>query len=266
MNNNQVVSKKKRIRQSRNKFILSIIILIAAFVLGSFGIYKYFFEDNSYLTPTVKEIIKESKDNPGGNSEVIEPYVNELPGYRQSYNNDYIVAQLKMSSVKIDTLITRAKNNSYYLDHNLYNGYDTMGTPFIDYRNTDLANNRQINIYGHNTQYSQYYDKLPFTNLEAYTDENVFNNYKDVILNTDSGQYKYKVIAVKVVTDVDYEHMKVVFYSDSDWLQHVNKLLSNTMYIDSASANIGVNDKLLVLQACHYDPMGSYILIICKKI
>lgn len=255
-------SKKKK----KNKFIISLIVFSIVLAASLFGIYKVFI-DKPGISPGVQDIIDEHEKNPNKDEdEILEPYQNLLPTYRQQYSNNYITAHLLLPSVKIDTLVTRAQNNSYYLNHNLYNQYDEMGTSFIDFRNRDVDNDKQVNIYGHNTQYSQYYDKLPFTNLEAYTDEGVFNSYKDVYLSTDNARYKYRVIAVKIITNSDNEHMKVKFSDTNDWLQHTKKLLSNTMYIDSQHSMIGVNDKLLILQACHYNPMNSYILIICKRV
>lgn len=267
-NINNGLAKKKRKKKKKNKFIFSLIVLALVFFAGCFCIYKTYFDNTGNLSPTVQEIIDEHHKNPDKEEEEEpqQPYENLLPSFRQQYNNNYIAAQLQLPSVKIDTLITQAQNNNYYLNHNLYNQYDEMGTSFIDFRNHNIDTDRQVNIYGHNTQYSQYYDKLPFTNLEAYTDEGVFNNYKDVYFSTDLARYKYRVIAVKIVTNSDNEHMKVKFDDDNDWLQHTRKLLSNTMYIDKEHSFVGINDKLLILQACHYNPMNSYILIICKRV
>lgn len=253
--------------KKKNKFLVSILVLV---LLGfiAVGVYEKFYNPYRHLSPTVQQIIKEKT----GGSEKESPltpsvqYDNQLPFYRQQYGNPYIIAHLKIDSVKIDSLVSRAANNEYYLNHNLYNAYDELGSAFVDHRNQNLTSDRQINIYGHNTQNSKYYDVLPFTNLEAYTDINIFDHYKNVVLDIDERQLLFEVIAVKIVTDNDFEHMKLVFYSDEDWLQHVNKLLSNTLYIDDGNSKVGVSDRLLVLQACHYNPMNSYLLVICKEV
>ena len=57
--------------------------------------------------------------------------------------------------------------------------------------------------------------------------------------------------------------MNLVYNSETDWLNHVNSLLSNTLYSDNVE--ISSNDHLLILQACTYKPKNSYILIICKR-
>ena len=159
-------------------------------------------------------------------------------------------------------MVTRASDNDYYLDYSLYNQYDALGVPFFDFRNVDLVNDRQINIYGHNTKNEKYYSLLPFTNLEAYTNFNTFQNAKDVYLSIDEKKMHYEVIAVKIITS-DSEHMKLVFGSDEDYLNHVYRLMSNSFY--TVNTSFSKNDRLLVLQICHYDPDNSYLLVICKE-
>ena len=59
--------------------------------------------------------------------------------------------------------------------------------------------------------------------------------------------------------------MKVVFYSNEDYLQHVSKLLQNTMYKEN-NLEITANDKIIVLQVCHYNPPNTYLLVIGKEV
>ena len=207
-------------------------------------------EDSPHDTPTV---------------EPLEEYVNILPTYRAQYNNQNIMGRIEIPGMNIDSAVARSVNNKYYLDYNLYNQYDQIGAPFFDYRNTDLVNNRQINVYGHNTQNTAIYDKLPFVSLESYTDRKTFDTYKDIYLSLDYRKVHYEIIAIKILTDGNNEHMKLIFYSDEDFLTHTNKMLSNSLYIRD-NMNITAQDKLIVIQICHFDPVGSYLLVIGKKV
>lgn len=192
-----------------------------------------------------------------------EVYNNLLPSYRSQYNNPNILGRLEIPGINIDTLVARTVNNSYYLQYNLYNEYDQIGAPFFDYRNQDLPNNRQVNIYGHNTENESIYDKLPLISLEKYTDKNNFDKYKDIYLSLDSGKIHYEIIAVKILTDGNNEHMKLIFYSDEDFLNHANKMLSGSLYTKE-NLLISPTDRLIVIQICHYNPRDSYLLVIGK--
>ena len=58
--------------------------------------------------------------------------------------------------------------------------------------------------------------------------------------------------------------MKLIYKDDNDYLDHVNKLLANSLYRDTTET-VTKKDRLLVLQICHYNPMGSYLLTIAKE-
>ena len=256
-------------KKKKNTLLKNILIFIIPVILcvGGYFIYDNFIKEQGI--PSVNQLIKDKKKNgfsdKDSNKIDVSNYVNQLPAYREQYGNQFIMGKLEIPNLNIDTLVTRANNNEYFLNYNLYGQWDGLGVPFFDYRNQNLNEDRQINIYGHNTQKEEFYSQLPFTNLEAYADEEMFNNYKNVYLSIDERQIEYEVVAVKIITDSsNNEHMKIIFQNDADYLQHMNKLLSDTLY-KSENAYFSSSDKVLVLQVCHYNPMGSYLLVICKE-
>lgn len=253
----------KKKKKSNLKFILLIIFVPLITFFGTIFVYETFFDNT---IPSVEKLKKEKKkDNYSDKDDKkdVSNYVNELPNLRAQYGNNDIYGRLELTQLNINTLVTRSVNNSYYLDRNIYKQVDGLGVPFFDYRNQDLANNRQINIYGHNTQNVNFLSQLPFVNLTAYTDKNIFDNYKTVYLSIDEKQIEYEVIAIKIITDGNNEHMKLIFYSDDDFVTHAAKMINGSLYTNNAT--VTKDDKLLVLQVCHYDPPGSYLIVICKE-
>ena len=249
---------------------IEIFIFILCIGLGSYFIYKnYFQKEETPLIPSVEELIEEKEQNNYQDKEEnkidVQTYINHLPEYRAQYGNPNIMGKLEIPNININALVTRTTDNSFYLENNIYNQRDGLGVPFFDYRNTDLVNSQQLNIYGHNTTNEKFYDRLPFINLEAYTNENIFQNYKDVYLSIDQKQIHYQVIAIKIITKQDNEHMKVKFRDEQDFLGHTFRLLQNTLY-KVKDLEIKGSDQLLVMQVCHYDPPGTYLLVICKAI
>lgn len=257
----------------KRKLVLSIIIFIILLIATLFSIF-YPKKDDTYKdvvekgeASNVNDIEIDSSNQEMTSDQKIEnnnTYQNELPSYRNNYKNDNIVAKIKIPSIGLESLITRTGNNKYYLNHDLYNNYSDLGTPFADYRNKDIYHNMQVNIYGHNTENSRYVDRLPFAKLSNYSNFDVFNTNKDIFLDIDEAEIHYRVIAVKIINNSDSEHMILNYASENDWYNHVEKLLSNTLYNDNVEINY--NDKLLVLQACYYNPKHSYILVIGKRV
>ena len=252
----------------KNKILLQTIITVLLILLafGMFSIYELHVKPTKI--PSVDELIKEKKKEKYQEKEEkpnIQEYVNILPLARQETGNPDVMGKLQIPDIGIDAWITRAADNEYYLNYNLWRQWDQLGVPFFDFRNYNLNTDRQINIYGHNTTNQSIMDKLPLINIEAYVDEGIFNNYKDVYLSIDERQIHYEVIAVKLVNDWDNEHMKIAFSDDNDFLNHTAKLLQNTMH-KRENIDISKDDNLIVLQVCHYNPPGTYLLVIGKEV
>lgn len=247
----------------KKNYIWIIILLIISIIMLTFGLFLNF-QNNNKLKPKNESAEKETPQEEKKEN-AIEPYINDLPNIRNEYNNPYIMGRLEIPTLGINSLVTRYTNNDYYLHYSIYNEKDDIGVPFFDYRNEDLSNNYQINIYGHNTTNQNIMDQLPFIHLESYTDENVFNNSKEILLYTDKELIKYKVIAVKIIDGSNNEHMKLVFKDETDFLDHTSKLLDDTLYKDS-DIKLDKKLKLLVMQVCHYNPPDTYLLIIGKRI
>ncbi len=258
----------RKIKKKNNLLIgLLVAVVIFALIIGGFNLYNWYFQD--YSIPSVDKLIEEKKEINYSDKDDHEldtsNYINKLPEYRSKYNNQNIMGRLEIPGLNIDTLVTQAGDNKFYLDYDLYNRYDGFGVPFFDYRNSNLGSDRQINIYGHNTEYKQYYYRLPLTNLEAYMNKDMFDNYKNIYLSIDEKQVEYETVAVKIVTAADPEHMKIAFYGDQDFISHSYKLFNNIVY-KNKDLTITTDDRLLVLQICHYNPKNSYLLVIGKEV
>lgn len=177
----------------------------------------------------------------------------DLDYLKHYYNNNDIIGAIKIEGTKINNLIVKSTNNKYYLNHSLNKEYDERGSIFIDYR-VDL-NSKQINIYGHNSNVFE----LPFKELEKYLDKEFYNSHKYVEIYNGSKKIYYEIFSVQIVTQ-DYEHMNIF---PNDLQKHVNQL-NESIYKTSTKATI--DDEILVLQTCGYNPKGSLIIINSKKV
>lgn len=242
-------------------------ILILAFIIsiGTAGcLFFDYYQDQTSQTSPVPQPIKETKKE----EVVVQPekqYVNELPNYRSQYNNEYIHARLRIPSIDLDLLVTRADDNSYFLEHNLYKVQDGIGTAMFDFRNTDLATNKQINIYGHNTENQNIYDKVPFKKIELYNNIETFNNAQDIYLEIDEKEMHYKVVAFKISEKNNNEHMVLEFNDSNEFESHISKLMNDSLYINTNNP-ITKDDRVLIIQTCNFNPHDTYLILIAKEI
>lgn len=193
-------------------------------------------------------------------------YNSPIDELQETYNNTDILAELKIESINLDTVITKSTDNEYYLKHNAYRQRSDFGNPYIDYRNSnDLTSERQINIYSHNFYNKEYSDYLPFSKLEKYLNKDVFDIAKDIYLYTDTKLMHYEVYAIKIITKENNEHMIMDASSNAKWQTHLDNLLKDTKYCTD-DCHLDNNTNLLVLQTCNYNPNGSFMLVIARKV
>lgn len=176
----------------------------------------------------------------------------DLDYYRKFYNNEDIIAMLKIADVT--TLIVQSEDNDYYLNHLLDNSYNILGTPFLDYRNN--LDDKKIIIYGHNAHHYE----TPLKVLEKYLNEDFYRNNSEIILTTDNKVITYKIFSVaEYENDYNYSILNV-----SDWEKHYDYLYKNSIY--ETAVTINSKDDILLLQTCSNTKKNSYIVLSGKKI
>ena len=244
--------------------------LIALFIFGIclfafygvshyLDVYNGINKSDNQKVKKVKVIEKEKEEEP-----YVEPYVNNIPIFRTNYGNPNIMGYIEIPGVINEALVARAGDNEYYLDRNLWNQYDGIGAPYFDYRNTDIDHQKQVNIYGHNSQNANILDRLPLAKLINYLDLTYFNTYKDLYLYTDTQKVHYEIVGVKIIEKTNSYHMTLNFYNNNDFIDHAYGLLNGS--INRREVTVSNNDRLLVLQTCNYNPPNSLVLIICKTV
>ena len=187
--------------------------------------------------------------------------INEL---KKQYNNNDIVGVIKIDSLDIDGLVLKSKDNIYYLNHDINKNKSIFGTLFVDYRNSnDLSNEKQINIYGHNSRNKDYKDELDFYNLNEIVNKKTFDELSDIYFYVENDVLIYKPIIVKVIT-TDYEYTRLNLSDQQVLKKHLKNLTSNTMYCKD-NCSISEESDIIILQTCYYDPTGSYLLLIGIK-
>ena len=192
--------------------------------------------------------------------------ITDISVLRKQYDNTDIVARIMIDNIKLDAIVTKTTNNDYYLEHDIYKNKSLTGNPFIDYRNSsDIAHDKQVNIYSHNVENKEYSDYYPFSKLERLLDKDIFNKNNEIFIYTDNRILKYQIYAIKIITEKENEHMRIKTNSIDEWDQHLDRLLANTKYcLDDCK--LDSNDDLLILQTCYYDPEETYMIVIAKKV
>jgi sortase B len=162
---------------------------------------------------------------------------------RAEYGNDDIIGYLYMPGTQIDFPIVQARNNSYYLDHNIHKRYDTHGAPFLDYENDVSGGDRNTIIYGHNTRERKFFHEIRYFN----GNRQYFNDNRYIIFDT---LYEYGVWEVFAFyqTHINFYYIQVDFADDAEFYSLAREMVRRSQH--SAGITIAPGDRILTLSTC----------------
>lgn len=187
-----------------------------------------------------------SSDNLNGSSQ------NTVKDYYKSFKSDSDLLSLmainnnikgfiRVDSTNISYPFLQFSDNSYYLEHDLFNNYNAKGYIFLDYRNdSNLANNYNTILYGHHLL-----NKTMFGTLDK-----VLDNNPTITIKTSTNTYLYQVFSY-------YETLPEAYYLQTEFL-NLNKYLEFLNTIKNRSMkdyNVLVleTDKIITLSTCSLD-------------
>ncbi len=214
------------------------------------GMYPLLISTSKSTTKTLNE--EKKVDIP------IYDYKKEIENLRKQYNNDEIVAILEIPGV-LKEPVTQAKDNNYYLTHDLYKKENKDGAIFLDYR-INLNDYNKIIIYGHNNLNSV----LPFRTLTYYSSKQYYEKHPKIFLYTLDGKKEFDIFSsYKENDNFDYVNLKDF---NTTYEKHLNRLKNNSDY--KTNIEINKDSKIIILQTCTYtnNKSDGFRLVIGKQI
>ena len=172
--------------------------------------------------------------------------------------NQDTVGYLKVKGTNIDYVVVQGKDNLYYLSHNFNHDINREGWVFVDYRNLLDGNDRNLIIYGHNTNDGSMFGSLKNILYEDwYSDLN--NHMIDFV--TENGISKYQVFSVYRIYKEDY-YIQTEF-EDSYYRDFLQTLLNRSFY--DFGVSLTEEDSILTLSSCA-ENSSMRIVLHAKKI
>lgn len=239
--------------KSRRKILIILSILVLIFLVSIL-----FFIDNN--TNVYKLDLEIEQNNNVNNPINYEEIINKL---RVDYGNDDVVGVLEIDNTDYVVPIMQGIDNDYYLDHTPDGKKNFMGSIYLDYR-VDIDSSKKLLIYGHNSSNID----MPFKILEEFYDKEYYDSHKFIELTTSTIKKKYEIFSVHVETS-DFTYMNINFDDEEDYLNHLQKLKSRSMY--DTGVEVASDDEILILQTCstHSDYRNyakKYLLIILRRV
>lgn len=215
--------------------------------------------ENAYLS-----LRSEVAEMPNKTIEVIDEDA-ELPGKTGSLDftilteaNPEIVAWIKGEGTNIDYPVLHTDNNDYYLTH-LYTGeYNSSGSIFMDYRNTEIGEDKNSVIYGHHMKNGTMFNKLV-----NYKDPSFFEKNPTMELYTPGGDYVVELIS-GTVEDGNNQFVRFDFSGDEDFLRYVEGFRTRSTF--KSDVKLSPDDKIISLCTCSYERDNARYMLVGRLV
>jgi sortase B len=171
-------------------------------------------------------------------------------------NND-VVGWLYCPDTVINYPVVQGEDNNQYLRRDLDGNYLRNGTLFADYRNTDLSDDENYIIYGHNMK-----NGTMFNALVKYKDQEYYDRHPVMYYLTPDGDYKLELFAGLVVRRDDG------IYSANSWQEDKTEFLNEYLTRSTFRSEIAPsnNDVIVTLSTCSYEFDNARYVVIGRLI
>lgn len=204
-----------------------LIIIIAVGITQIIDIaYKYYKSNKSY------EIIRsEVNSNKDSRHEIL-----------KKINSDYRL-WLNIPNTVIDYPVVQAKDNDFYLTHNIYKENDISGTIFID-ANNDVEHDKNLILYGHHMRNGSMFTEINKFKQQSYFNDGIIN------INKDGKDYSYKIFSV-FVEGSEEAKLKTKFNIDKEFNEYVSELKEKSLFYKDTNDDEISN--IITLYTCSYE-------------
>ena len=214
-------------KNNKKKYIVKIFLLISLIgILYSTVNIVIWYIDNKKNASIQKELMESVKIVEENNQEKIDNKDNE--DNEDEYIIDFeslkkinkdTVGYIKVNNTNIDFIVVKGNDNKYYLKHNFKKEYNRAGWIFMDYRDKLDGNDKNIIIYGHNTN-----DGSMFGTLRRVITKEWYTNTENHIITfvLDGKTKKYQVFSTYSIPVEDY-YITTDFKDSSEFKKFVIK-------------------------------------------
>jgi len=156
--------------------------------------------------------------------------------------NEDIVGWIWINDLKINYPLVRGDDNQYYLTHTYDGTYNSLGSIFMDFRNSKELDDPNTLIYGHN----MLTDEM-FGILEKYADLEFYEKHKYVYVLQEDIVKKYEIFSA-YVTDAYGDSYTREFSDTASFNDFLFKMKDQSLI--ETGVPITKEDKIITLSTC----------------
>lgn len=182
----------------------------------------------------------------------------EILQLRKLYDNEDIVGYLKIDGTTIDYPVVQAKDNNFYLSHDINKKLSPNGAIFLDYENNILQDDKNTVIYGHNMR-----KNIMFHDLRKFLDEKFYQEHKYITFNTLYKKQNFEIFSF-YKTDINFYYIQVIFKNDDEFFSLVKSMKEKSIY--KTEADVKIEDRIITLSTCTNEDENTRIVLNARLI
>ena len=195
-------------------------IVLVAIITFSLFVYKLPVSNDSNLKNEQVVIAEKEELTTDTNSEINKETnsKNSIITLRNNYQNNDIIAILKIENTDLESIVVKTTDNDYYLTHSFEKEEIKCGSIFMEAENASDFSDDNTFIYGHNMK-----DKSMFAKLNQFKDEQIYKENPEFLIYTENAIYRYSIFSC-YVADISWDSFNYQFATEDaygGWLQTV---------------------------------------------
>ena len=213
--------------------ILNIVIYLCLIIVFLFCLYALFDTIKVYLRASNQSIIalKPTEEDP----------IDSLNRLKEI--NEDVCGWITIDDTNIDYPIVIGKNNSEYLNKDVYKNYSLAGSIYLDYRNSRDFSDIYSIIFGHHMD-----GGAMFGDIRKFSNKSFFNTHTTGTLYTENGVYRLSVFAL-MNTDAYDSYIYGINKSDISRKQELIEY-AREKAINYRELNIKDDERIICLSTC----------------
>jgi sortase B len=262
---------------SRGMVIRKIVVLVAilAFIGALAYVVDYFIVapmQNAAISAEIQEIAYRRTDNNDETTADGEPLPEQDWDALKKINKE-IVGWIRIDGTPIDYPVLWNKkddqNYQHYLKHNVKGESDEYGAIFVDYRDKQGTQNKNVILHGHNMLNGSMFHELVNYSDEFKPKLEYYKKHSVITFNTPEGDAKWKVISVFKASTLYahgefFNYMQADFNSDAEFMNFVYNLRARSMF--NIPVMVNEDDQILTLSTCSYEFTGFRTVVVARKV
>lgn len=158
--------------------------------------------------------------------------------------NADIVGWLIFNNKYVNNPIVQTTDNEYYLNHSFKKKENSIGSIFMDYRNTSLEDENVV-LFGHHTPNTTMFGSLSDVFKKDFFDkENADIIY---LFDTEHNLHRYQIFSYYTIEMEEY-YITTSFHSKSEFQEFLTTIQNRSF--GKRNVEVNTNDKILTLSTC----------------